>query len=260
MRISCTSFSFNKDIVNGNKNLEIFFKICKKLNISEVEIWDEHTKNYTIEDFRRLKELINKYNLKLITFAVNNHDFTSKNQDIRNKDIEQVNKWIEISNLLECKILRVLPGNLIELNNEKDILLPHTLASFEKCLKNAIINNIVLAIENCPRETDPGVIIEIVKYFNSKNLMLCPDIGNIKPEIRYAAFESLLPWAVHIHAKTYDFDKNGNESTIDYYKVLDIIKKYNFNGCISIEYEGDKDELWGVEKSISLIRKIMSFV
>lgn len=257
MKISCTSFSFNKDITSGKKNLEAFFGICKKLDIFGIEIWDEHTNGYSMEDFYQLKSMANKYKLELITFAVNNHDFTSKDLELRNKDIERVNKWIEITNLLECKILRVLPGDLIALNNDKTNLLPFALTCFEKCLNNAIKNNIILAIENCPKDTDPSVVIEIVKYFNSKYLMLCSDIGNIRADIRYKAFESLLPWAVHIHAKTYDFDSEGNESTIDYVRVLQMIKKYKFKGYLSIEYEGEKDELWGVENSVRLLKRLI---
>jgi sugar phosphate isomerase/epimerase len=257
MKVSCTSFSFNRDITSGKKNLETFFDICKGLDISGVEVWDEHTGGYTTENFYQLKRMANKYGLELITFAVNNHDFTSRDSSLRKLDIDKVNKWIEITNLLECKILRVLPGDLIALNKDKKNSLPFSLECFEKCLDKAIKNNIVLAIENCPKNTDPAVVVDIVKYFNSKYLMLCPDIGNIRADIRYKAFEPLLPWAVHIHAKTYDFDREGNENSIDYHRVLRMIQKYNFKEYISIEYEGEKDELWGIKNSMSLLKHLM---
>lgn len=43
-----------------------------------------------------------------------------------------------------------------------------------------------------------------------------------------------------ISAKSYDFDKSGNETTINYYKMLKIIKDSGYKGYIGIEYEGTR--------------------
>lgn len=127
--------------------------------------------------------------------------------------------------------------------------------SLEICLKEAEKQDMILAVENCPKGTDPLVTLRIIKEFNSPHLKLCPDIGNIREDIRYSTFEPLLPYACHIHAKTYNFNNEGEEKSINYKKVLGMIKKAGYDKYISIEFEGEDNEFTGVKNSFALIKK-----
>ena len=49
-----------------------------------------------------------------------------------------------------------------------------------------------------------------------------------------------MPAAKALSAKSYDFDDKGNETSIDYVKMLRIVKESGYNGYIGIEYEGDR--------------------
>lgn len=259
MYIGCTSFSFNKDIIAGKRNLKDFLDICKDLQIKGIEFWDEHIEKLEKDkvSLEELKQEVVNRGLEFITIAVNNHDFTSLDSEMRKNDIKKVIYGINIMSDLNCKILRVLPGDLIALNREEEKLFPLTISCFKECLKFAKSKKIVLAIENCPKGTDPAVVKRIIEEFDSPFLQACPDIGNIREDIRYSAFESLLPFAVHIHAKTYHFEDDGRETFIDYERVMKMIHNQNFTECISIEYEGDNDELKGVTNSVKLIRQYL---
>ena len=50
----------------------------------------------------------------------------------------------------------------------------------------------------------------------------------------------MMPKAFAVSAKSYDFDENGNETTIDYKKMLEIVKGFGYSGYIGVEYEGLK--------------------
>ena len=50
----------------------------------------------------------------------------------------------------------------------------------------------------------------------------------------------MMPAAMAVSAKSYNFDKDGNETTIDYVKMLQIVKNSGYNGYIGIEYEGEE--------------------
>jgi len=93
-----------------------------------------------------------------------------------------------------------------------------------------------------------------LRYFRT-----CPDIGNIRADIRYPSFKSLLPLAVHVHVKTYNFKKGGRETTIDYNKVMKMLKDNDYRGYITIESEGESDEFTGVKKSLDLIKSYSIF-
>ena len=56
----------------------------------------------------------------------------------------------------------------------------------------------------------------------------------------YKGVSELMPYAKSVSAKSYDFDDNGNETKIDYAKMMDIVKEYNYDGFIGVEYEGGR--------------------
>ena len=64
----------------------------------------------------------------------------------------------------------------------------------------------------------------------------------------------MLPYARSVSAKSYDFDSNGDAIGIDYYKMLKIIKDSGYDGCISIEYEGNNRS---EEEGIMLTKKLL---
>jgi sugar phosphate isomerase/epimerase len=66
-----------------------------------------------------------------------------------------------------------------------------------------------------------------------------------------------MPYAKGVSAKSHDFDETGNEKSLDYFRLLKIVKEANFKGIIGIEYEGDNlSEDEGVRKTLDLLKKV----
>jgi len=62
----------------------------------------------------------------------------------------------------------------------------------------------------------------------------------IKEYDRYQGVKELMPRAFAVSAKANEFDAQGNETAIDYKRMLQIVKNAGFNGYIGVEYEGQK--------------------
>lgn len=70
----------------------------------------------------------------------------------------------------------------------------------------------------------------------------------------YIGTAELMPFAKGVSAKTRSFDTSGYESTVDYFKLMKIIKDAGFTGHIGIEYEGFKlDRYSGVLATKNLL-------
>ncbi|MFQ5824566.1 MAG: hypothetical protein ACE5JB_10965 [bacterium] len=61
--------------------------------------------------------------------------------------------------------------------------------------------------------------------------------------------------ALHVHAKSFDFDTNGEERYLDYQRCLQILKDSGYDGTITVEYEGAGDALKGCLQTRDLILK-----
>ena len=68
----------------------------------------------------------------------------------------------------------------------------------------------------------------------------------------------MLPYAKAIHAKSYKFDAQGNETTIDYRKCFKIISKARYQEPIVVEYEGMGEAVEGAKQTLALIQKSMN--
>lgn len=75
---------------------------------------------------------------------------------------------------------------------------------------------------------------------------------------RYLGTYELMPYAKGVSAKSYAFDENGNETTIDYARMMQIVldPKFGFSGHVGIEFEGGGDSMEGIKKTKALLERI----
>ena len=67
-----------------------------------------------------------------------------------------------------------------------------------------------------------------------------------------------MPFAKGVSGKTHDFDENGNETQIDYVRMMKIIADSGYKGYIDVEYEGGKlSEEEGIKATIALLKKVI---
>ena len=67
----------------------------------------------------------------------------------------------------------------------------------------------------------------------------------------------LMPYAKGVSAKSYDFGENGDETTIDFYRMMKIVIDSGYKGYVDIEYEGNRlSEDNGIIATKKLLEKI----
>ena len=60
-----------------------------------------------------------------------------------------------------------------------------------------------------------------------------------------------------VSAKTYDFDEDGNETTLDVMRLMRIVKDAGYSGYVGIEYEGNRlSENEGIIATKALLEKV----
>ena len=99
-------------------------------------------------------------------------------------------------------------------------------------------------------------LADVLKTVNKKNCGSLPDFGNFYEYDRYQGVTDLMPYAKGVSAKSHAFDANGNETGIDYAKMMDIVKKAGYKGYVGIEFEGDKiSEDEGIKLTKALLER-----
>jgi hypothetical protein len=114
-----------------------------------------------------------------------------------------------------------------------------------------------IAIENHWGITSrPEWIVQIIEGVGHSRLGVCLDFGNFPANVdRYKGIEILAEHAFHAQAKCWRFDEHGEETSIDFQKIMKVLKEQGYDRIISIEYEGGKQELDACRMARDLIQK-----
>ncbi len=221
------------------------------------------------------KKLITKskeYDVKNLLIMVDDEgNLSSSNLSEIKEAIDKHKRWIEMASKLECHSVRVNLEGEDQLDKWKN----NSIKGLSLLSEFASDYNINIIVENHGGNSSIGKeLAEVIKNVNLDNCGTLPDFGNfcIKRkngslydgpcDIEYDKYEGmrdLMPYAKAVSAKSYDFDQFGNETTIDFKKMMDIVEEFNYNGYLGIEYEGNNhSEIDGIELTKKLIKKYNS--
>jgi sugar phosphate isomerase/epimerase len=116
--------------------------------------------------------------------------------------------------------------------------------------------NIKISMENHGGVSKTAAnIVKIIKATDPKWVGALVDFGNFPVEKKYDEVAIVAPYALVTHVKVNVFDENGEAKEYDFPRVLALMKKNNYKGPISVEYEGKGDPIEGVQKTKALILK-----
>jgi sugar phosphate isomerase/epimerase len=74
---------------------------------------------------------------------------------------------------------------------------------------------------------------------------------------RYLGVQQMMPFTRVVSAKSFDFDDAGNETTIDFTRMFDIIRNFALEGAVSAEYEGSRlSEFDGAGATVELLQQL----
>ena len=255
LKISLAQWSLNKSIKTGKLPILDFAKKARSFSIEGIEfVSGLYTRDTDILDRMSMnslsKELIKRsddYGIDNVLFMIDNQgDLASSNKNERLQAIENHKRWIDLSAEIGCKTMRV------NLNGEKDL---------NKWTKNSVKSlttlnkyneNINVVVENHGGLSSSGKYLSnVMSKVKLKNCGTLPDFGNFcmngspwgnctQMYDRYLGTEELMPYAHAVSAKSYDFDDEGNETSIDYSRMMDIVIKSGYQGYVGIEYEGNR--------------------
>lgn len=181
--------------------------------------------------------------------------------------VENHRRWVEWAKFLGCHSIRVNAASDWKKGfEETQKLAADGLRKLSELGDTMQINVIV---ENHGGLSSHGAwLAGVMKLVDHKRCGTLPDFGNfnigkiegIKETAydRYKGVDELMPFAKGVSAKSYAFDDKGNETTIDYRKMMDIVcKKHKYNGFVGIEYEGGKtSEAEGIKATKLLLEAI----
>ena len=189
---------------------------------------------------------------------------------VRDAAVENHKKWIDAAATMGAHAIRVNTFG----TNDPEIWKTTVVDGLKKLATYAATKNINILCENHGwLSSDAEKLMQAIKDVNMDNCGTLPDFGNwctkrkdveekwgecaeLYPD-KYKGTALMMAAAKAVSAKSYDFDINGNETTIDFTRMLQIIKDAGYKGFVGVEYEGSRlDETAGTKATKDLLLKV----
>ncbi|HVA49333.1 MAG TPA: sugar phosphate isomerase/epimerase family protein [Pirellulales bacterium] len=129
------------------------------------------------------------------------------------------------------------------------------IGSVEKLLPKAEECGVVLGLENhWGLGRTPQGVLRIVHALDSPWLRVTLDTGNFLDD-PYDKLEQLAPLTVLLQAKTYYGGGEWYALDLDYPRIAALMRRHNYRGYVSLEFEGKEDPDLAVPKSLAMLRQ-----
>lgn len=170
----------------------------------------------------------------------------------RDQAVENHKKWVDAAATLGCHSIRInLFGSF-----DRDQWKANSIDGLSKLGAYAATKNVNVLVENHGwLSSDAPLLMEVINAVGMDNCGTLPDFGNFcvkrkdfekwgecveeYPDI-YQGVELMMPAAMAVSAKSYDFNQEGDETKIDYARMLNVVKAAGYTGFIGVEYEGSR--------------------
>lgn len=173
-------------------------------------------------------------------------NLASSDEKKLNAAVENHKKWVDAAKALGCHSIRVNAHGEGTYNQ----VLEQAVVGLTKLSEYAATQGINILVENHGGYTSNGKwLATVMQKVNMPNCGTLPDFGNfcIKRKSngceeeydKYKGVKELMPYAKAVSAKSYNFDDKGNDTAIDYKRMLQIVKNAGYTGYIGVEYEGN---------------------
>jgi L-ribulose-5-phosphate 3-epimerase len=274
LKISLAQWSIHRALDSGKLKAENFAAIAKNdFGISAIEYVNQFYSDHASDRafWEKMRATADSLEVTSLLIMVDNEgDLGNPNPEERMKAVENHFKWVDAAHILGCHSIRINAFG----EGSKEEVQRAMIDALKKLCAYAAKDSINVLIENHGLYSSDGQwIAEIMKEVNMPNVGTLPDFGNwctgakwgstqegkdCKEEYdRYKGVAEMLPFAHGVSAKSYAFGDRGDETTIDYSRMLKIVKESGFSGYIGIEYEGSQlSERDGILATKALLEKL----
>jgi sugar phosphate isomerase/epimerase len=255
-KLSLAQWSINKMIRNDKVDPYTFAEKAKKWGftgleyVSQLYPADLENNEYSAEAISTFVEKSNaeakKHGMRNVLIMIDRQgNLAVSDAAERKAAVERHYKWVDAAAAMGCHAIRVnLAGSDIP-----EEWMANSIDGLTQLATYAKDKNINIIVENHGGLSSNGAMLaEVMTKVNMDNCGTLPDFGNFcikrsptgcdEAYDKYKGVKELMVHAKAVSAKSHDFDEAGNETEIDYTRILQTVKDAGYSGYIGVEYEG----------------------
>ncbi len=251
LRISLAQWSLHNALFAGDLDNLDFAAKTREFGIDGMEYVNVFFEDKAM-DTSYLKELNNRASdqgvTQLLIMVDREGNLAEKDEKARQEAVDNHKKWVDAAKYLGCHSIRVNARGK-GTRREQYAQAVDGLGSLSAFAQNVGIN--IIVENHGGLSSDGSWLSGVIKEVGMDNCGTLPDFGNFcitgnpngdcsEEYDRYKGVEELMPFAKAVSAKSVVFNNNGDESNIDFKRMIKIVTVAGYKGFIGIEYEGNQ--------------------
>ena len=268
--VSQSSINYQAEFNAGKMDIYSFMDTCRAMDLDGLDIHVGQLKSQT--DRAYLKEVrracLNR-GMPIASICVSTE--FGRSAEAVPKELEKARIAIEAGMFLGAPILRTFVGSPPSPDKQEEAF-RRGVEALRKTAEIGADLGMPVSLQNHSGLTSTGAdMLRFHREVNHPNFTLLLDTGHFAgrngpngPKIAgttyddyYHSIEQVAPLTQFVRTKVYDLDESGREKWIDYDRVFGILRKVNFNGFISMIYEGKEDKFTIIPKAVRLLRSFV---
>ena len=257
--LSLASWSLHQMYDRGELDQLGMVRFAGEHGFSGFELGNRYFRAPTQGYLRELTDVAESLDVRLLLIMCNDEgDVADPDRAERLQAARNHRKWIDVAAFLGCHSIRV---NVAQARppEQADGAREAAAEALSDLLAYAA-GEVRIVIENHGGlSSDPDWVVSLLEHVGDPGLGTLPDFGGFPPERRYEGVEKFMPYASAVSAKCYDFGPAGEETTIDFARMIRLVRAAGYRGHIGVEYEGERlSERDGILAAKALLERIQA--
>ena len=275
MELSLCSYSFHHLLEAGQHDVFQYISDCHTLGCTQLDLWNGHlpsllddqarspssfTPEYSklsageLEYLGRIKSAADAAGLPFGCLAVDGAHIYEASPEARQANRIKADRWLNIAGQLQAQQIRIDSGGPPEM---PDDVFEVIVTGYNDLIQRAGKKGIEVVIENhWGASRIPENVVRILEAVPELGLLF--DTGNWPEDLRETGWTRCARFARATHLKTYAFDAEGNEATVDIPRAMHILQEAGYQGSWGIEsVPRQGDEYEAAKKSIALVHRVL---
>ena len=275
MRISIGGYSFHRLIEGRQQTIFQYISDCKALGCTQLDPWnaqlapirggDEvakagsdpgHARLSAQDDayVREVRQAADEASMPFGCIAVDGAHIYEPDPEARAANRRLAYRWLDVAHILGAEQVRIDAGGPEEM---PDDVLGIIVEGYTDLISRGRDLSIEILFENhWGPSIVPDNVLRLLDAVDGLGFLF--DSNNWKEGRQREGWERCARYAHSTHFKTYSFDEDGNDPSVDIPACVRILADSGYQGCWGVEsVPEDGDEYGAVKKTIKLIRRTL---
>ena len=258
LKISLAAWSLHNAFFARELDQLGMLKTCAELGIHGFEMVNTFFPSPQYAYLRHVKKQADELGVELLLIMCDLEGHMA--HDDKEKRVQAARnhrKWVDTAAVMGCHAIRC---NIQGDESDPNAMRERAAESLGLLLEYAGGAGVDIVLENHGGlSSNAAWLASLVELVNSPHLGTLPDFGNFPTDTdRYESMATLMPHAKAVSAKCYDFGPDGEETTIDFARMIDIVTSAGYRGYVGIEFEGGRlSEREGIVAAKALLEKLI---